>query len=105
MSRTLSESEFTGYVNYVDNGVEITKTEDLYLEVSTAFKQWWLVLFYVIAMGALSFHLIHGFQSAFQTLGWNHSRYKPLINFVGIWIFSVAIPLGFVSMPLFFLLK
>jgi succinate dehydrogenase / fumarate reductase cytochrome b subunit len=105
MSRTLSASEFTEYVSYVDNGVEITKSEDLYLEVSTAFQQWWVVLFYVIAMAALSFHLIHGFQSSFQTLGWNHSKYRPVINFVGVWLFAVAIPLGFASMPLYFLFK
>lgn len=105
MSRELSKSEFTEYINYVDNGIEITKSEDLYLEVATAFKQWWLVVFYVIAMVALGFHLIHGFQSAFQTLGWNHSKYRPLINFVGVWIFGVLIPLGFAAMPLYFLFK
>jgi succinate dehydrogenase / fumarate reductase cytochrome b subunit len=105
MSRSLSATEFTEYVSYVDNGIEITKSENLYLEVSTAFQQWWLVLFYVIAMATLAFHLLHGFQSSFQTLGWNHSKYSPLIRFVGVWVFSVAIPLGFVSMPLYFLLK
>ncbi len=105
MSRELSKSEFTEYVSYVDNGVEITKSEDLYLEVATAFQQWWLVAFYVIAMIALAFHLIHGFQSAFQTLGWNHSKYKPLINFLGVWVFGVLIPLGFAAMPLYFLFK
>ncbi|MFC5283620.1 succinate dehydrogenase cytochrome b subunit [Pedobacter alpinus] len=104
-SRELSASEFTKYVSYVDNGVEITKSEDLYLEVSTAFKQWWLVAFYIIAMVALAFHLIHGFQSAFQTLGWDHSKYKNLINFLGVWVFGVLIPLGFASMPLYFLFK
>lgn len=105
MSRELSKSEFIEYVSYVDNGVEITKSEDLYLEVATAFQQWWLVAFYVIAMIALAFHLIHGFQSAFQTLGWNHSKYKPLINFLGVWVFGVLIPLGFAAMPLYFLFK
>lgn len=105
MTRQISQSEFTGYVDYVDNGVQVIKSKDLYKEVSYAFQQWWLVLLYVIAMGALSFHLIHGFQSAFQTLGWNHSKYKPLINFLGLWVFSVIIPIGFAAMPLYFFFK
>lgn len=101
----ISAADYTGYVSYVNNGVEITKSKDLYKEVAFSFKEWYLVAFYVLAMAALSFHLVHGFQSAFQTLGWNHSKYKPLINFLGIWVFSILIPIGFASMPLYFLFK
>jgi succinate dehydrogenase / fumarate reductase cytochrome b subunit len=104
-STAITASDYTEYVSYVNNGVEITKSKDLYKEVAYSFKNLWLVAFYVLAMAALSFHLIHGFQSAFQTLGWNHSKYKPLINFVGVWIFSVIIPIGFAAMPLYFLFK
>jgi succinate dehydrogenase / fumarate reductase cytochrome b subunit len=104
ITKEIQASEFTEYVSYVDNGVEITKTKDLYKETQFAFKQWWLVAFYVLAMAALSFHLIHGFQSAFQTLGWNHHKYRPLIKFIGLWIFSILIPLGFAAMPLYFFL-
>ncbi|MDA9554674.1 succinate dehydrogenase cytochrome b subunit [Pelobium sp.] len=104
-AKQITAADYTEYVSYVDNGVEIIKSKDLYKEVSFAFKQWWIVALYVLAMGALSFHLIHGFQSAFQTLGWNHSKYKPLINFLGVWVFSVIIPIGFAAMPLYFLFK
>lgn len=104
-STAITASDYTEYVSYVNNGVEITKSKDLYKEVAYSFKNLWLVAFYVLAMAALSFHLIHGFQSAFQTLGWNHSKYKPLINFVGVWVFSVIIPIGFAAMPLYFLFK
>lgn len=95
----------TEYVQYIDNGIEITRSKDLYLEVATSFKQWWIVAFYVIAMAAMAFHLLHGFQSAFQTLGWDHSKYRPIINFLGVWGFSILIPLGFAAMPLYFLFK
>jgi len=104
ITKEIQASEFTDYVSYVDNGVEITKSKDLYKETQFAFHQWWLVAFYVLAMGALSFHLVHGFQSAFQTLGWNHHKYRPLIKFVGLWIFSILIPIGFAAMPLYFFL-
>ncbi|RKD20237.1 succinate dehydrogenase [Pelobium manganitolerans] len=100
-TRVLDASEFKEYVTYVDNGIQITQSEDLYKEVYTAFQQWWLVLFYVIAMAALAFHLIHGFQSAFQTLGWNHRKYFPIAKFVGLWGFGILIPLAYVAMPLY----
>jgi succinate dehydrogenase / fumarate reductase cytochrome b subunit len=105
VSKEISSTEYTEYVSYVNNGVEIIKSKDLYKAVAFSFQQWWIVALYVLAMVALSFHLVHGFQSAFQTLGWNHSKYKPLINFLGIWVFSVIIPIGFAAMPLYFLFK
>ena len=104
-SKEIPAAEYIDYVSYVDNGEEIIKSKDLYKAVAFSFQQWWIVAFYVLAMAALSFHLIHGFQSAFQTLGWNHSKYKPLINFVGIWVFSVLIPIGFAAIPVYFLFK
>jgi succinate dehydrogenase / fumarate reductase cytochrome b subunit len=33
-----------------------------------------VALFYVIAVGLLSFHLLHGIDSMFQTFGWRTSR-------------------------------
>jgi succinate dehydrogenase / fumarate reductase cytochrome b subunit len=46
-------------------------------------------------------HLIHGFQSAFQTLGLNHPKYTPFIKILG-WAFSIIVPLGFAAMPVYF---
>ena len=98
----LVAGEFNEYVNYVDNDVEVIKAKDLYKQVQFAFSEWYLVAFYVLAMAAMSFHLIHGFKSAFQTLGFNHKKYAPIIHFLGIWVFGVAIPVGFAAMPLYF---
>ena len=58
--------------------------------------------FYIIAMLILGFHLNHGFQSAFQTFGWNHKKYTPVINALGK-IYTIIITLGFISMPVYFL--
>jgi succinate dehydrogenase / fumarate reductase cytochrome b subunit len=79
--------------------------KDLYTMVNAAFKVWWLVAIYVIGMIGLSFHLIHGFRSAFQTFGLNHVKYNGLINFVGVWIFGVAIPVGYAIIPLVIFFK
>lgn len=92
------------HADYVDAqaGKEIVVAKDLYKIVNESFKQWWYVGLYVISMAALSFHLIHGFRSAFQTIGWDNNKYVPLIRFLGVWIFGVLIPLGFATMPLYF---
>ncbi len=105
----ISAEPFTGTI--VDKSEEymlgestrVIIVKDLFKIVQNAFKQWWLVLFYVISMAALSFHLIHGFKSAFQSLGLNHSKYNGIINFIGVWGFGIVIPIGFAVMPLYFL--
>lgn len=85
-------------------GTQILIAKDLYKIVTESFNQWWYVLLYIISMAALSFHLIHGFRSAFQTLGWDNSKYIPLIRFLGVWVFGVLIPLAFAAMPVYIFL-
>ncbi|HAE67572.1 MULTISPECIES: succinate dehydrogenase cytochrome b subunit [Sphingobacterium] len=104
-ARELQASEFHDYQETVENNVQILKARDLYKQVDFAFQNIALVALYVIAMAALAFHLIHGFQSAFQTLGFNHRRYIGIIRVIGVWVFGVLIPIGFVLMPLFFFFK
>ncbi len=73
--------------------------EDLGLLVVELFSDGGYVAFYVIALLLLGFHLDHGFQSAFQSLGLNHSRYIPWIKRAGT-AFSALITLGFIAIPL-----
>ena len=75
--------------------------DDLYSHVVLAFQNPLYVLLYVISMIALAYHLIHGFQSAFQTLGLNHKKYSPAIRSFG-YIFSILVCVGFASMPVYF---
>ena len=53
---------------------------------------------YVLAMIALSFHLWHGFQSAFQSIGVNSSKLTPVIKFFGK-AFAIIVPLLFAIIP------
>ena len=53
---------------------------------------------YVLAMLALSFHLWHGFQSAFQSIGVNSSKLTPAIKFFGR-AFAIVVPLLFAIIP------
>jgi succinate dehydrogenase / fumarate reductase cytochrome b subunit len=54
---------------------------------------------YMIGSVFLGFHLAHGFQSAFQSLGLNHPKYMPTIKLLGI-LFAIVIAAGFCSLPL-----
>jgi succinate dehydrogenase / fumarate reductase cytochrome b subunit len=85
--------------------IEVVRVKDLHAKVTESFSHLWYVVLYVIAMGALSFHLLHGFQSAFRSLGWIHRKYTPIVGFVGTWFFAVIIPLGFALMPLVYYIR
>lgn len=74
--------------------------KDLYTLVSGVYENPAFVVFYVVSMIFIAFHLWHGFESAFQTLGLNHKKYTPLIKAVGK-VYSVLIPLGFAVIPVY----
>ncbi|TVR79078.1 MAG: succinate dehydrogenase [Chitinophagaceae bacterium] len=76
----------------------------MYEIVQEAFEIPWYSGFYVLSMILLAFHLNHGFQSAFQSLGLNHKKYNGLISKTGTFI-SIIIPLGFAIIPIYFLVK
>ena len=88
-----------------ENNHEIVRVKDLHARVASSFGNPWYVLFYVIAMGTLSFHMLHGFQSSFRTLGWVHRKYTPVVCFIGTWLFAVIIPIGFALMPVLYYFK
>jgi succinate dehydrogenase / fumarate reductase cytochrome b subunit len=79
--------------------------KDMYTIVVAAFGQLWYVALYVLSMFAIAFHLYHGFQSGFQSIGLNHHRYMPVIKGIGMVVFSILIPALFAAMPIFFYLK
>ena len=80
----------------------IEPTTPMYQIVRDVFSNPWYDAFYVVALVFLGYHLLHGFQSAFQTFGIRSRRYELLITIVGI-IFWLLIPACFAAMPLYFL--
>lgn len=79
--------------------------KDMYAIVVKTFREEvWVSVFYIISMVLLAFHLNHGFQSAFRTLGLNHRKYTPLIEAVGMLV-AILIPAGFAAIPLYFLIS
>ena len=69
-------------------------------ELQHKFHDLWRVALYCISFVFLSLHLLHGFQSSFQSAGFNHNKYTPTIKKLGN-LYAVLIPLGFVFIALF----
>lgn len=64
--------------------------DDVYHNIVTGFKVWWIALIYILAQIALGLHLCHGLWSLFQSLGWNHPRYNHWRRYFA-WIASFLI--------------
>jgi succinate dehydrogenase / fumarate reductase cytochrome b subunit len=78
----------------------VTHQEDnLFEEMKEVFSQLWVVIVYACGVIALCWHLIHGFQSAFQTLGIHSPKYTPFIKTIG-YAYSLIICVAFLMMPI-----
>lgn len=77
---------------------------DLYSEMVVVFSFLPVVILYVLAQVALSYHLLHGFWSAFQSLGLNHTKYNNTIHIAGT-AFAIVIPFIFALMPIVIYLR
>ncbi|QPH37770.1 succinate dehydrogenase cytochrome b subunit [Pedobacter endophyticus] len=87
-------SRFTGIPTVDANG-----HEDLYAVMREKFQDPVRVAAYVLLMISLCYHLMHGFASAFQTMGWNHSKYNGIIKTTGV-VYSIVISVLFAVMPI-----
>lgn len=93
--------------DFYDAGANVKIKEgykDLYKITIEFFKQpqygLLYTILYVLSMIVLSFHLLHGFSSAFQTMGLNHPKYTPIIKAFGKG-FAVVVPLLFAIIPVY----
>lgn len=75
-----------------------------YHELIEKFHEPLRVGMYVLCFVFLCLHLLHGFQSAFQSMGWKDNARKKLISQVGNW-YSYIICGGFIFIALFHYIK
>jgi len=68
-------------------------------ELQHKFIPAWRVGAYVVAFVLLALHLLHGFQSAFQSIGFNN-KYSSCVKTLGK-IYSIVIPLGFIIIAIY----
>ena len=71
----------------------------LYHLVVNTFQRPGYVAWYVVAMVVLGFHLYHGFQSAFRTLGLVHPRYTPAVVVLSR-VLAVVLAAGYILIPI-----
>ena len=86
-------------MHFGEIGLDKWGNKDLYTVTVTAFDNIFYTAFYVLSMIMLAFHLHHGVESAFQTLGLNTLKYEKTIKFIGQGI-AVVIPLVFATIPI-----
>ncbi len=58
------------------------------------------VVAYVVSFVFLSLHLMHGFQSSFQSVGFRQNKNLAVLSRVS-YLFAILIPAGFISVALF----
>jgi len=90
-------SRFTGVEEILLPGTE-KKLYNVYGLMKITFSELWVVIVYVIACFSLFWHLLHGFQSSFRTMGLHNKRFIAVVQTAGVG-FSIIVPLAFAMMP------
>ncbi len=88
-------SRFTELPTIDINGKEVANQ---YAEIIRVFQSPVVVTLYVLGCISLMYHLLHGFQSAFRTLGVPNGKYISIIKVAGFG-FAVVVSLAFAMMP------
>jgi succinate dehydrogenase / fumarate reductase cytochrome b subunit len=71
---------------------------DVYHNVVTGFRVWYVSAWYIFSVILLGFHIRHGAWSMFQSLGFNHPRHTPILKKAAL-VLALAITAGYVSIP------
>ena len=71
-----------------------------YEEVVHMFHNPARVIVYCLTFVFLALHLLHGFQSAFQSLGARHPKYTPAIMAIGKY-YAILVPAAFIFIAVF----
>jgi len=74
---------------------------NLFESMKAEFQHGYIVAIYSLGVISLFWHLLHGFSSAFQSLGIHHKRYTPIIQSIGA-AYAFIVCLLFLSMPIAF---
>ncbi|NNV55218.1 succinate dehydrogenase cytochrome b subunit [Limnovirga soli] len=86
------------YPNRSSQGFLLGEEINLFTKMQQEFSELWVVIVYVLGCISLGYHLAHGFQSAFRTVGVHNKRYNLMLMTLG-YAYSIVIPLAFAMMP------
>jgi succinate dehydrogenase / fumarate reductase cytochrome b subunit len=74
--------------------------EDVYANVVSSFRIWWVALFYAVSMIALGFHLFHGAWSSMRSIGVSPPSPRPMHRKISlliallVWAAFTAVPVA-----------
>jgi succinate dehydrogenase / fumarate reductase cytochrome b subunit len=88
-------SRFTDLPTVDIDGKEIANQ---YADIIRVFQSPLVDILYILGCASLLYHLLHGFQSAFRTLGVPNGKYIGIIRVVG-YAFAVLVSVAFAMMP------
>lgn len=91
-------ARITGHEYLLDENIGGVQMHNMFNLMQYTFSKLWVVILYVIACISLAYHLLHGFQSAFRTLGLGNKKWLGLVQSVGV-AYSIIVPLLFALMP------
>jgi succinate dehydrogenase / fumarate reductase, cytochrome b subunit len=72
--------------------------QDVYANIVTSFRIWWVALFYVVAMFALGLHLFHGAWSSVRSIGASPPSPQPLSHKISV-VIAVLVWAAFTAIP------
>lgn len=84
-------------------GVDANGHANLFKVVVATFSMLPYAALYFVAMFGVGYHLWHGFQSAFRSMGIMHKKYTPAIEGLGK-IYTIIITGGFMFLPVYWYL-
>ncbi len=96
----LATFKFGTHYETTVNGVVMRDLFKLMIEV---FQSPGYVVWYLVALVLLAFHLSHGVGSVFQSFGWMNGRHQPMLRKLGV-VYAVVVAAGFIAQPLYIFL-
>ena len=76
-----------------------TQIHNLFLKMYEVFQSPVVVVLYLVGVAALGFHLLHGFHSAFRSMGVHNKKYLSLLKGLG-YGFTAIVCIMFALMPI-----
>tara|TARA_Y100001968_G_scaffold332945_1_gene393198 strand:- start:673 stop:1317 length:645 start_codon:yes stop_codon:yes gene_type:complete len=87
-------------INYKYIELKPEVNDRYFYELQHKFNDLWRVILYVVSFVFLSLHLLHGFQSSFQSVGFTNSKRSIIIKKISYY-YSILIPLGFIFIAIY----
>jgi succinate dehydrogenase / fumarate reductase cytochrome b subunit len=68
-----------------------TYEDNPYVLLNAVFGKWWIMVLYLVWFVAVWLHLVHGFWSMFQTVGWSGQIWMKRLKVIGVVVATLVI--------------